>query len=154
MLYVEPDDSGPEIYIDDVYPPERFDVPSRQLRTGPIPQKYYNLNRFKIIDGIIELSLVAHIHRTGGRRRYPCAKLLVGRQASNRRQTPEPWCQFAESFEPGTPHADFIAQYEAGSPAADGSKSTRHRIFDGYDASLMGDAMSKLMLASVRQKEI
>lgn len=81
---------------------------------------------------------------------YSCPKLLVGRQASSRRQTPEPWCQFDGSLEfllADQPHADFIAQYEAGWPAPDGLKNTSHTIFSDSEGS-------KLLRASVREKEI
>lgn len=147
VLYVEPHYSWPKISIVDVYPSARFDFSSRQLRTDPIPWKYYNLNRFKIIDGIIELSLVTI---RPAKQIYSCPKLLVGRQASSRRQTPEPWCEFAdnlESLEAEQPHADFIAQYEADSPAPDGPKITSHKIVGDFEAS-------KLLRASVRGVEI
>ncbi|KAK7702038.1 hypothetical protein SLS64_009899 [Diaporthe eres] len=58
VLYLQPDYRWPKIEIIDVYPPGQFDASSRQLQTDAIPQKYYNLNRFKVIDGIIKLSVV------------------------------------------------------------------------------------------------
>lgn len=148
VLFVEPVYSWPIIHIVDVYPPRQFDAASRQLHTDPIPKRYYNLNRFKIIDGILDLSLVAI--RPLAEVPYSCPKLIVGRQASSRRQAPEPWCQFAdslESFEPEQPHADFIAQYEAGSPSPDGLNVTSHRILEGFEKG-------SVIRASVREKEI
>lgn len=147
VLFVEPDYSWPKIHIVDVYPPRQFDAASRQLHTDPIPKKYYNLNRFKIIDGILDLSLVTIRPLAGVN---SCPKLIVGRQASSRRQAPEPWCQFADSlgsFEPEQPHADFIAQYEAGRPFPDGLKVTSYRILEGFEKG-------NVIRASVREKEI
>lgn len=145
VFYIERDLWLPEIHVANVHPPERFDLPSKQLRTTPIPQKYYNLNRFRIIDGIIDLSLVL---TRPERRTYSCAKLLVGRQASNRRQTPEPWCEFAENLAPdifreGRSAADSIRRYEADFPAPNGPKRAS---YEGYSG--------RVMRASVREKEI
>lgn len=147
VMYVEPEFSWPEIRIVDVYPPRQFDGSSRQLRTDPIPERYYNLNRFRIIDGIVDLSIVlTYTYKDV----YSCPKLLVGRQASSRRQTPQPWCQFVgnlESVGVEKPHADFIAQYESDSPAPDGPNVTIHEIIYGFK-------WNHIIRVSVRKKEI
>lgn len=142
VFYVQPNDWWPEIHVINVCPPERFDFPSRQLRTAPIPQKYYNLNRFKIIDGIIEVQFVTthpfHVELS--------TKLLVGRQASSRRQTPEPWCQFADFPEPQISPAEFMYHYEAQEPAPTGLQNTSQKTSGSY--------RHEWVRASVREKEI
>lgn len=134
----------PEIRIDDVYPPERFDIPSKQLRTTPIPQKYYNLHRFKCVDGIMRLSF---IYRVPPNHVRLGARLLIGRQASSRHQNPEPWCQFIDVLDPESEMLDdsFITQYERLWPAPDGPKTT---------SLVFHDRKSRTVRASVREKEI
>lgn len=141
VLYVESGGS-PELRIADVYPPERFDRPSMQLRTTPIPQKYYNLNRFKLIDAIIDISILTKSKYTLNLQ----AKLLVGRQATSRRQTPEPWCQFTEAFNANNSYADHISWYAAAFPAPDGPKTATY--------SVQGRDTGRRMRASVRETEI
>lgn len=149
VFYTDSHPSWPEIRIDDVYPPERFDLASRQLRTNTIPQKYYNLHRFKIVDGIIRFSVVTTRPPTE-MKLWP--KLLVGRQATSRRQTPKPWCEFVDSG-PEAPD-DFVRLYEKYRAAPDGPESTSIDVPDINDVRNNNNTMGRNMHATVREKEI
>lgn len=130
-----------------------------------MPQKYYELHRFKIIDGVIVLS---RLYRDNNGTEYRAlAKLIVGRQASSRRHRPKPWCQFAELFRPETlygrshvprrefveyswaeaPYESFISQYEKDLPAPDGPATTSHPLFPG--AMLRARVMEKVIAGTV-----
>lgn len=163
VFYCEPVLQSTRMSIEDVYPPERFDHASRQLRTTPIPHKYYNLHRFKIIDGVIVVSRLYRCHDGRGQICKAWGNLLVGREASSRRQNPTPWCQFAEpfwvetlnkqgrqprmKFDKSSPaevlYERFISQNETDLPAAAGPTTTSHPLTSGVRLN-----------ASVKEKEI